>query len=209
MDNLITSVIAIALLGAVTLMGAYYGGDVIMNWQAKIEASQIVADAQRIADGWREYTRANNGNPALSDYCWGDGSSDLGGVYLSRMPAPPEGAVDSTVTFYFPASVKSYDINGSTTLTGPAYSPADSVALLLKSPNVCMAIANQAGYSTATAKATSMSGDLSATTTRRPYDCLYLDADTSGGPSDGDTMLFIYRVFDQNNFSYAARLACS
>lgn len=208
MDNLITAVIAIGLLAAVAVMSANYSTDAIANWQAKMDATQIVGDAKNIADAWREYARANNGNPALTDYCWGDGNSDFVSNYMSRMPSPPKGAVSTSVTFYFPAAIKSYGTNGSGTTTGPNYSPADSVGAILRSPKVCVAIALLAGSGTATVKTAPFTGDFTAVTTRRPFDCVYLDSDSSGGPSQGDTMLFVYRIFDQNNFTYASRSAC-
>jgi len=216
MDSLITTVIAVALIAVTVLLGVTMGGDVILSYQSKAEASQIISDAQTIAAAWRAFARGNNGNPTLTDYCWGNsadgGAGDLVTAYLSRLPTPPPGAADNTVNYYYPALVANYGTNGSGTKVGPTLTPADSVALQLKSSRVCSAIAVQAGYSGASVISSLTTGfpiNLTSATTRRPYDCLFVDTAGTGGPAQGDAMLFIYRVFDQNIFTTSARSACS
>jgi len=213
-SDLITTTIAIALISAMALLGVNYGTQAITTYQASIEAAKIVSDAGKIAAAWRAYARANNGDPTLSisptDYnCWGsNGAKDLVPNYIATLPVPPQGPVVSTVNYYYPALVGSYGTNGSATKVGPTYTPADSIALQLQSPRVCLAIAALAGYSNASVIA-SMSGNLGAASTHKPYDCLFVDTAGTGAPAQGDAMLFIYRVFDQNIFSTSARSACS
>lgn len=199
MDNLITAVIAAGILAAVALMSANYSGQAISNWQAKSDATKIVADAKLIADAWREYARANNGSPLLNSYNWSSTSSDLVPSYLSRLPKPPTGAASTSVAYYFPAKVKSYSFNSGCSQTGSA--PADSIMLLLRSAPACVALVKMGGYAAPNVKTTTLNGDLTAVSSRRPYDCIYVDSDSSGAPSQGDSMLFVYRIFDQNNFS--------
>lgn len=203
MDNLITAIIATALLAAVAVMSANYGSDAIQNWQAKMDAVRIVGDAKNIAEAWREYTRANNGNPFNSAASC-DVSGLLSTYYLSGWPSPPSGAASTSATYH---DIVLKDMGYQTGVISAKY-PTDTIALSLKSPKVCLAIAALAGYSTASAKATTITGDISAATTRRPYDCVYVDSDSSGAPSQGDTMLFIYRVFDQNNFTLSTMPPC-
>lgn len=208
MENLIATIMAVGLISLLAVMGVIAGTDAALSFQARLDASKIVADAETIATAWKSFARNNNGDPALTGYCWGSsGATDLVTTYLSRLPAPPKGSADSTVNYYYPALVANYGVNGATTKVGPTKTPADSIALQLKSARTCLAIAKLGGYSTATSIA-AMSGDLTASSTRKPYDCLYVDSDSSGGPTEGDTMLFIYRVFDQNSFTTAARTAC-
>ncbi|HCM83186.1 MAG TPA: hypothetical protein PKW15_07460 [Alphaproteobacteria bacterium] len=194
MDNLITAIIAIGLLAAIAVMSSNYGNDAITNWQAKMDATRIVGDAQNIAAAWKEYARANNGNPFVSS-----GGYNVEGLlvsdYISHFPTPPQGAVASGEG-YFDIIVSDYDT------ACPLQMPTDTIALILQSPKVCAAIASLAGYSAPSVKATSIYGDISAATSRRPYDCVYVDSDGSGNVTQGDTMLFIYRVFDQNNFTH-------
>lgn len=210
MDNLITAIIATALLAAIAVMSANYGAEAIQNWQAKMDATRIVGDAKNIAEAWREFTRASNGDPSFGDgYYWGNPTSDLVPNYLGTMPLPPKGSVSSAAPYYYPIVAKNYALSvlcGSVVLTSKR--PADTIALQVQSPKVCTAIATLAGYSGATAKASSIFGDLTAATSRRPYDCIYVDNDSSGAPSQGDTMLFIYRVFDQNNFTVSNNVVC-
>jgi len=207
-DNLITTVLAIGLLSLIAALGTTYGSEAIQAYQAKVDAAHIVADAQAIAAAWKSYARGNNGDPTLAGYCWGSsGATDLVTAYMNHLPSPPTSAADNTVNYYYPAVLKNYGTNGATTKVGPTYTPADTIALQLKSPRVCAAIATLGGYSAATT-ATSLSGDLTAYSTRQPYDCLFVDTASTGSPAQGDSMLFIYRVFDQNNFTTSARSAC-
>lgn len=207
MEQLITTVMAVALLAVLGALGVNYGSEALQAYQAKSEAAHIVADAQSIAAAWKSYARGNNGNPALNDYCWGSaGGTDLVTAYLSHLPKPPASA-SSSVNYYYPAVVKDYGVNGSGTKVGPTNTPADTIALQLQSPRTCSAIAALGGYSGASAIA-AMSGDLTAVSTHQPYDCLFVDTAGTGAPAQGDAMLFIYRVFDQNNFTTAARSAC-
>jgi hypothetical protein len=230
MDNLIATTLAIALVAIIAALGVNYGTEAILSYQAKIEATKIVSDAERIASAWKSYARANNGNPTLTtsptDYnCWGsNGALDLVPNYMSALPTPPASAADNTYNYYFPALYQKFNINiGSTgnigTKLGPTYTPADTIALWLKSPRVCQAIVVLAGQSSAVIASTlqetaggsdiNLSSLSSPRTVASPFDCVYKDVDSSGGPSQGDTMLFIYKVFDQNNFTAAARSACS
>jgi type II secretory pathway pseudopilin PulG len=220
MDNLIAITIAIALVAVMALLGANYGTQAIMSYQAQIEATKIVSDAERIAAAWKSYARANNGDPSLSSaagYCWGNnGATDLVSNYLSALPTPPSAAADSTFNYYFPALYKKFNINGSGAKLGPTYTPADSIALWVKSPRVCQAIVNLAGQNAAviSGSLTQTPGggdlDLSGLSTPRavvsPFDCIY---NGTGSPVQGNLMLFIYRVFDQNSFTATARAACS
>jgi len=206
-EQLITTVMAVALLAVLGALGVTYGSEALQTYQAKSEATHIVGDAQAIAAAWKEYARGNNGNPALSDYCWGStGGTDLTPAYLSHLPRPPASA-SSSVNYYYPAVVANYGVNGSGTKVGPTNTPADTITLQLQSPRTCSAIATLAGYSAASV-ATSLSGDLRSYSTHQPYDCLFVDTAGTGAPAQGDAMLFIYRVFDQNNFTTAARSAC-
>jgi hypothetical protein len=197
MDNLITAVIAIGLLAVVTIMSVNYGTEAILNYQAKMDATRIVADAENIAAAWKEYARANNGSPFNAS-----ASCNVQGLlvtnYLASWPVPPRGAAASASANYHDILLTSVVYQSSTEISNVW--PTDTIALLLKSPRVCLAIANMAGFTGPTAKTTNLLGDLSAVSSRRPYDCIYVDADGSGQVTQSDPMIFIYRVFDQNNF---------
>ena len=218
MDNLIVTVIAVALVSAMTLLGVNYGTQAILVYQANVDAAKIVSDAERIASAWRSYARANNGDPSLTStagYCWKTGAQDLAPSYMSTMPTPPQGAADSTYNYYFPNVFAKFNVTISSSTVGSKYTPADSIALWIKSPRVCLAISNLAGQSTAvigsTLQQTAGGSDvnLSTLSTPRapanPYDCVY---NGSGGPAQGNAMLFIYRVFDQNKFTTSTFVGC-
>lgn len=226
MTQMITVIIAIALAGAISVVSITYGSGAIIAFQANMEASRIISDAQTIATAWRSFARANNGDPGFSAstaYCWGNatqstGAADLVPNHLPNLPAPPAGAADSTFNYYFPNLFKSFNITGATTKLGPKYAPSDSIALWLKSPKVCQEIVRQAGQSAAvigsSLQTTAGGSDVNLSTLASPravvspFDCIYKDSDSSGGPSQADVMLFVYRVFDQNLYTASARTAC-
>ena len=62
MANLIISIIAIALVAAAALMGAYYGGTAFLNAQIKAKVNEVIGVGEQIIAAWTAYAANNRGN---------------------------------------------------------------------------------------------------------------------------------------------------
>lgn len=161
-------------------------------------AMQVINDARAITRGWKNYRDARNGNFQLSDINWSDGTAtDLTTTYLNKLPTPPQGVALSTMNYYFPIKLSNFATSsGISTATD-----VDTVALRISNVDVCNWIAKLKDGGTPTVKASAggsdnaLSGDLSAVSTRRAYDCIYYDTDGSGGLNTGDAMIFFYSLY--------------
>ena len=202
MVNLITTIIAIALMASVAIFGLDYGTRSFDQMRARTNALQIVSDARSIATGWKNYSRANNGNYLLTDYDWSDGTAaDLIGTYLNKLPTPPNNVALATQNYYLPVKLTNFATSGGVS----ASSDVNAIGLRITNPDVCKAIAklNEGGApalkASTGASDDGLSGDLSATGLRQPYDCIYKDTDGSGTLTAGDAMLFVYPLFNQDS----------
>ena len=87
MNNLIVTVISIALAAALVLTGAYYGGQAYLEGQAKAQANQLIEGAKQVAVAWTMYATDHGGDYTLADNNWSDGTAtDLVPKYLAVLP---------------------------------------------------------------------------------------------------------------------------
>lgn len=199
MSNLLIGILAIALIAAISVLGANYGGSIYLEARADAQAAELVGNAAKVASAMRAWTYANGGSRTFSDTDWSDGTAtDLisgSNMYLDALPklgsyAQGNGSSD----YYFKAA----------TLSNVAWASEgvnfDTLFAVITDKSVCKAVGRLAGGTDSstpvyrnTAGATM--GDFSSNLSGYDFQCVVNDANNNSAIDSGESMFFLYKVF--------------
>jgi hypothetical protein len=211
MANLIVSILAIVLMGALSVIGINYAGTIYLESQADAQASELVANATKVASAMRSWVNAN-GSTTFTDTNWSNGQPlDLingSNMYLDALPqlgSYAQGNVAVTPTDYYFKAMPIANIQWAN--EGKNF---DSLFAVITSMPVCKAIARLARGDSAlplarTGTTSPGMGDFSNATSNiktstgtvtgiGEFDCVFDDDNANGTLDSGESMFFIYKV---------------
>jgi len=212
MANLLIAILAIALIAALSAMALNYGGTIYIGGQADVQATEITAQASKVANALQSWSRAN-GSRQLSSGAgvdWSNGTPlDLingSNMYLDTLPklgvyAHGNGGTD----YYFkamPIAAVEWNNEGGTTANSTNF---DSLFAIITAMPVCNSIARLSrgesatpliiGAGTTVTVTASTPVDFSTVMANSDFDCVYNDTNNNGTLDSGESMFFLYKVF--------------
>lgn len=206
MANLIITIIAIALVAVMAIIGIFYGGAAFTNSSSKAKANTLISHAQQIRTALIAWSVDNGGSQALPETgttlntSWNNGGpSFLVPAYIQGIPVK----VGSGNPYLAPATRS----NVSWTTTGQNFD-----TLVLNRPSsgtfgiewkTCEEVARIARGQSAVpiaragASAATLGNLASVWTTNTDFDCIWNDANSNGTFEDDgtDRAIFVLRVF--------------
>jgi hypothetical protein len=200
MSNLIVTILALGLISALSVAAINYSGSVYMEARSDGQAAEIVAQANKVANAMRSWTRASR-STTFTDTNWADGTaadlSENNNRYLDALPRLGEYALglDGGTDYYFKAMPLA-----TTSITGPDNEGVNFSILIsgITSMPVCKAIARLSRGDTAAPRFRNVSGatlgDFSTPMSVSDFDCVVNDANNNSTLDSGESMFFIYKV---------------
>ena len=216
MASLIIAILAIALISTISVIALNYGGTIINTAQADAQASELVANATKVANALRSWSRNNGGGSTLTETatkscsngrsaCWETGTAlDLisgSNMYMDVLPLLGSYAQGNGSSDYYFKAMPISNIawgNEGTNFT--------SLFAVITSMSVCNAVARlsrgdsavpliiSAG-STLTISSTTTGTSFATVMANSDFDCAYNDVNSNSTLDSSESMFFIYKVF--------------
>ena len=86
MSQLLIVILSIAMMSALLIAGAWYGGGKWLEGGSLAQAEQLINTAQQIAQAWHAYAQEND-TYEMPDYNWYNGNDDLVPKYMASWPS--------------------------------------------------------------------------------------------------------------------------